>query len=94
VKYIIALLVELNIRDGLLTYAIVGNGVAREANPFLQTIVLGGGFLSFKLCGGILAVFSLWIIYTRWQTAVLAVGSCFVIFYTVVVGWNLSLWLQ
>lgn len=93
-KYIIALLIGLNIWDGLLTHVLVGNGIASEANPFLQTIVHSDRFLSFKLCGGILAVFLLWTIYTRWPTAALAVGSCFVIFYMVVVGWNLSLWLR
>ena len=93
-KYIIALLIGLNIWDGLLTHVLVGNGVAYEANPFLQTMVLSDRFLLFKLCGGILAAFLLWTIYTRWPAVAVAVGSCFVIFYMVVVGWNLSLWLQ
>ena len=90
-KYLLSLLIGFEILDGLLTHVLIRDGLAREANPFLQSIVLGDNFLSFKICGGILAVFLLWTIYTRWPRVALGCTSFFVVFYAVIVAWNFSL---
>ena len=90
-KYLLGLLIGLEILDGLLTHFLVRNGLGQEANPFLRYIVLGDNFLLFKITGGILAVFLLWMIYTRWPRVALICTSFFVVFYAVIVAWNLSL---
>ena len=90
-KYLLSLLIGFEILDGLLTYVLVRNGLAREGNPFLQSIVLGDNFLLFKVSGGILAIFLLWTIYTRWPRAAVICTSSFVVFYSVIVAWNFSL---
>lgn len=93
-KSILGLLFGFEILDGLLTHLIVGNGIGEEANPFLRSIVLGDNFLLFKICGGILVVFLLWAIYTRWPRVALVCSSSFVVFYELIVAWNLSLLFQ
>ena len=93
-KYLLGLLIGFEILDGFLTHLIVGNGIGEEANPFLRSIVLGDNFLLFKICGGILAVFLLWTIYIRWPRVALVCSSSFVVFYEVIVAWNLSLLFQ
>ena len=90
-KYLLGLLIGLEILDGLLTYFLIRNGIGQEANPFLRDIVLGDHFLLFKITGGILAVFLLWTIYTRWPRMALVCTSFFVVFYAVIVVWNSSL---
>ncbi len=90
-KNLLILLVGLEIWDGVLTYLLVSNGVGQESNPFLQPMVLGGSFLVLKICGGILAVFLLWIIYTRRPRAALICTVFFVVLYTVIVAWNATL---
>jgi len=90
-KYLLGLLIGFEILDGLLTYFLVRNGIGEEANPFLRSIVMGDNFLLFKVCGGILAVFLLWTIYTRWPRVALVCTSFFVVVYVVIVAWNLSL---
>ena len=90
-KYLLGSLIGLEILDGLLTYLFVGDGLVQEANPFLRYMVLADDFLVFKIGGGILAVFLLWFIYRRWPEVALVCTSYFVVFYTVLVAWNLSL---
>ena len=90
-KYLLGLLIGFEVLDGLLTHFLVRRGVGEEANPFLRPILLGDHFLLFKVCGGILAVFLLWRIYKRWPRVALICTSFFVVFYEVIVVWNLSL---
>ncbi|MFC1873456.1 DUF5658 family protein [Chloroflexota bacterium] len=90
-KHLLGILMGLEVLDGLLTHYLVRNGIAQEANPFLESIVQGDNFLSFKICGGILAIFLLWSIYARWPKASAICASCFVVFYSVIVMWNSSL---
>ena len=90
-KYLLGLLIGFEVLDGVLTYLLVRSGVGEEANPFLRPILLGGNFLLFKVCGGIVAVFLLWTIYTRWPRVALVCTSFFVVFYAVIVVWNMSL---
>lgn len=92
-KYLLGLLIGLDILDGLLTYFLVRNGLGREANPFLRAIVAGDNFLLFKVSGGILAVFLLWVIYTRWPKVAIVCASLFLALYVVIVVWNVSLFL-
>ena len=90
-KYLLSLLIGFEILDGLLTHHLVGNGLGQEANPVLQDLVLRDNFLSLKICGGILAIFLLWNVYTRWPRVALFCTSFFAVFYAVIVAWNMSL---
>ena len=90
-KYLLGLLAGFVISDGLLTYFLIGNGLAREGNPFLASIVGQGNFLVLKVVSAILAVLILWDIYRRFPRLALVSTSCFVVVYGVIVLWNLGL---
>ncbi len=90
-KYLLGLLAGFVISDGLLTHFLVGNGLAREGNPFLVPIVGGDTFLVLKVVGAILSVLILWDIYRRFPKLALISTSCFVVVYGAIVTWNLSL---
>ena len=90
-KYLIGLLIIFEIADGVLTHFLITGGLAREGNPFLIPIVGEFSFLVLKVVGVLLCAIILWDIYKRWPKVALVSTSCFVIFYGVIVLWNLSL---
>ena len=93
-KYLLGLLVGLEVVDGLLTYFLIRNGLGREANPFLRSFIEADTFLLLKVCGGILAAFLLWTIYTRRPRVAVVSTSFFVAFYAAIVAWNSSLFFR
>jgi len=90
-KYLIGLLIGFEIADGLLTHFLITGGLAREGNPLLQPIVGEASFLILKVVGVLICAVILWDIYKRFPKMALAATSCFVVFYGVIVLWNLSL---
>ncbi len=90
-KYLLGLLILFVTSDGLVTHFLVEGGLGREANPFLEPLVGGAGFLILKAVGATLCAFILWDIYKRYPRLALISTSCFVTFYAAIVLWNLSL---
>ena len=90
-RYLLGVLTTLVILDGLITHLLIENGLAREANPFLATLVGGGNFLVIKVVGALLCAFILWDIYKRWPKLALISSFCFAVAYTGIVLWNVSL---
>jgi len=90
-KYLIGLLILFEISDGLLTHFLVRDGLAREINPFLLPLVGDAGFMILKVVGVLICAIILWDIYKRYPRVALISTSCFVVFYGVIVLWNLSL---
>ena len=90
-KYLIILLLlcGLEISDGMLTQGAVNNGLVQEANPLMEHIVREGNFLLFKVIGALLCVLVLWSIYKRFPNLALLATSSIVVFYGIVVAWNL-----
>ncbi len=90
-KYLLGLLVLLNISDGLLTYFLIRLGLGREGNPFLLELVHQPTFMIIKIAGVLLAALILWDIYRRHPKLALWSTSCFVSLYGVIVLWNLGI---
>ena len=86
-------LFSLVVADSLITKFLVTNGHALEVNPFLQAWVGQELFLPIKVSGSFLALLLLWIKYSAKPKAVYTITSVFLILYTVVVFWNLSVFL-
>ncbi len=93
VKYLLGLLILLNISDGVLTHFLVELGLAREGNPFLLPMVGEPGFIVLKVAGVLLCALILWDIYRRRPRLALMSTSCFVLGYGVIVLWNMSLFM-
>ena len=90
-KYLLGLLIIFEIADGILTHFLVTGGLAREGNPLLLPIVGEFSFLVLKVVGVFICAIILWDIYKRWPRVALISTSCFVVFYGVIVLWNLSI---
>ena len=90
-KYLLGFLIAFVISDGLLTNFLVNGGLAREGNPFLQPLVGDIGFIILKAAGVLLCAVILWDVYRRFPRVALISTWCFVVFYGVIVIWNLSL---
>lgn len=90
-KYLLGLLVVFVISDGLITNLLVGDGLAREGNPFLQPLVGNIGFIVLKVVGALLCALILWDVSRRYRKVALIATSCGVAFYALIVLWNLSL---
>ena len=88
-RCLLGALIALVISDGLISYFLVRHGLAREGNPFLQTLVGEQSFLIIKVVGALLCAFILWDIYKRRSKMALISSLCFVGFYAGIVSWNL-----
>ena len=90
-KYLLGLLVLLNISDALLTHFLVKLDIATEGNPFLAPLVGQPTFFVLKISGVLLSVVILWDIHRRYPRLAFIATSCFVAVYSMIVLWNLSL---
>jgi len=87
-KCLLGALIALVVLDGVISYFGVTQGLAREGNPFLQTLVGERNFLWIKVAGAFLGAFILWdISKTRPKMALISSYS-FVGLYTGIVIWN------
>lgn len=87
---VLGTLVALVVADGLITNFLVGNRLGVEGNPFLQSWVGNQGFLVLKAAGVLLCAFILWDIFKRQPKLAMISSLCFVVLYTGIVFWNLS----
>lgn len=88
-KHLLGVLIALVVSDGLISYFVVAHGLAREGNPFLQTLISERSFLVIKVAGALLCAFILWDIYKKRPKMALISSWCFVGFYAGIVIWNL-----
>ena len=86
-------LFSLIVADGLITRFLVTNGHALEVNPFLQAWVGQELFLTIKVSGAFLAILLLWTKYNTKPRLIHTITSVFLVFYTSIVFWNLSVFL-
>ncbi len=93
-KYLLGLLIIFEIADGIVSYFLFSNNIAREANPFLAPLVGDVGFIIVKVVGVLLCAVILWDIYKRYRRLALVSTSFFVVVYVVIVLWNLSLFIR
>jgi hypothetical protein len=89
VRYLLYALFGVIVADGLITQFLVTGGHGSEANPFLRAWVGHGWFLAIKVAGAFLATLLLWINYNKKPKLVYTITVVFLVFYTVIVFWNL-----
>lgn len=90
-KFLVPLLVILEVIDGILTYSGVAKGLVGEANPLIQSFVGTGNFLLMKVSGALLCALLLWLIFRRFPRLSLVATSGILLFYAVVFTWNLTI---
>jgi hypothetical protein len=92
-RYLLVSLVILNVFDALLTHFLITLNLATEGNFFLRPLVGEPGFFVVKFFGAVLAAFILWDITYRHPRLGLTVTSCSVVAYSLVVIWNMALFI-
>jgi len=93
VRYTFYALFFIIVADGLITQFLVTGGYGSEANPLLTYWVSHGLFLAIKVSGAFLATLLLWINYNAKPKLVYAITAVFLVLYTAIVIWNLSVFL-
>jgi hypothetical protein len=89
--FLLPIVIILQITDGVLTYSSVGNHLAKEGNPLLQNIAGTGNFLLMKVIGALICALLLWLVYKRFPRISIIFTSCIVIFYSLILTWNLNI---
>lgn len=93
IRVLLGTLFALVVADGIISHFIVAQGLGRELNPFLQTLVVQGSFLAIKVAGALLSAFILWRMYWKRPHISETITLCMVIVYTGIVYWNLFVFL-
>jgi hypothetical protein len=93
VRYTLYALFCIIVADGLITQFLVTGGHGSEVNPFLRAWVGQGWFLAIKVSGAFLATLFLWINYNVKPRLVYTITVVFLAFYTIVLFWNLFVFL-
>jgi hypothetical protein len=89
VRYTLYALFCIIVADGLITQFLVTGGYGSEANPFMRAWLSHGTFLFIKVSGAFLATLLLWIKYNEKPRLIYAITVVFLVFYTIIVFWNL-----
>jgi hypothetical protein len=92
-KYVLATLVFLMVADGILSQFLIKYGLGHEGNPLLQVLAEQPYFPLIKLAAVLLCVLILWDINKTRPRAAMATSLFFVSLYTVVLYWNLGVYL-
>ena len=90
-RYLLCLLVVLIIADGLISDFLVRSGLGREGNPFIQGIVGQTSFLSTKVLAALLGGLLLWRVFCRHPKLGRISIIFFVVVYTAILWWNLTM---
>ena len=64
-KILLAVMAALEITDGVFTHYAAGNGMVREGNALMESLVMNGDFLLLKIIGALLCVILLGRLYRR-----------------------------
>jgi hypothetical protein len=95
-KYLMLLMGGLELSDWILTDFLVKDGIVREANRLMESLIMTGDFLSLKIAGAVLSVAALWLVYRKFPGMAVAAASGVSILYGAIMTWNLgivfSLW--
>ena len=89
-KCFLVLAAQFQIWDGLLTHLFVNNGLVREDNPLMSSLVGEGHFIILKVLGVLLCLPALWFVHKRFPKLALASTVAIVCFYASVLSWNFT----
>ena len=93
VRYTLYVLFGIIVADGLISQFLVTGGYGSEINPLLIHLVGRDSFLAIKISGAFLATLFLWIKYNDKPRLVYTVAVVALGFYTIIVYWNLFVFL-
>lgn len=86
--FLLAMMAQLQLWDGIITQAFVTNGLAAEGNRIAADLISQGNFLPLKIAGGLICLTLLWAIGRRYPGLAQVTASVVCIFYIAVIAWN------
>ena len=86
--FLFAMMAQLQLWDGIITQALVMNGLATEGNHLAAHLINQGNFLPFKIAGILACLALLWIVGRRFPVLAKLTASVVCIFYCAVIAWN------
>lgn len=90
IRCLLGTVFALVVADGLISNFLVTHGLAREWNPYLQTLVIDDNFLLIKVAGALLCTLILWDIYKKRPQMAMISTLCVVVLYTGLLYWSLG----
>ena len=93
IEYLLGTLLSLIVADGIISQFLIEEGLGHEGNPLLKTLAADNNFLIIKMCGAILCVIILWNLVKRKPRLVLIFSTIVVFIYTVILFWNISIYI-
>ena len=93
IQYLLVTLVALMVADGVLSQFLVIHGLGYELNPFMNVLIGKDYFLLIKMAGALLCALILWDVHKTRPRIALASSLFFVVSYTVLVYWNLGIYI-
>lgn len=91
IKVLLGLMALLQVVDGVMTDQVIGRGLMQESNVLIKSLINAGIFPIAKIVGAIFCCVVLWFLYKRFRVLALATITTVIVFYGVVVIWNLSM---
>jgi hypothetical protein len=88
-KYLLIVLVLLNVADAVISQFIISNGYGTEGNSLLSYWVTRREFVLIKAGASLIAAAILWDLSRRAPKPTLAVTATIVVIYVAIVAWNI-----
>jgi len=86
--FLLAMMAQLQLWDGIITQAFVNGGLAAEGNRVAAHLLARGNYLPLKIAGILLCLALLWIVARRYPALAKLTASLVCIFYLAVIAWN------
>jgi hypothetical protein len=88
INCILILLAQFQIWDAAITQVFVGNGIVKEGNSLMASIVNSGDFLLFKILTAFTVISLRFLLYRRVPKIAMLAASALTVFYAGVIAWN------
>jgi hypothetical protein len=92
--FLLIMMIQFQLLDGIMTQIFVRNGLVKEGNAFVADLITKGEFLITKFIGLIICVLILWFLYKIFPRLIYAATTLIVIFYSAVIIWNFLILFQ
>ena len=86
--FLLAMMVQLQLWDGIITQAFVTHDLAAEGNRVAAHLLGQGNYLPLKITGILLCLALLWVVGRRYPVLAKLTASIVCIFYLAVIAWN------
>jgi len=86
--FLLAMMAQLQLWDGIITQAFVTGGLATESNRVAAHLLGQGNYLPLKIAGILLCLALLWVVGRRFPALAKLTASVVCIFYLAVIVWN------